>query len=308
MNEHDHERHESAMANKRRLVIAISITSLMAVVEIVGGVLSNSLALLGDAAHMFTDTLALGLSLFSLHIASRPASESKTFGYLRAEILAALANGTILALISVFIFYEAIQRFQEPPEIEGGLMLGVAVVGFVANMIGISVLHAGSKENLNVKGAFLHMWGDAVSSVGVIVAGLTIMLTDWGTADPILSVIIGMLILRGAVGLVRESVNILLEAVPAHLDAADIVKEIKGVRGLRDVHDLHVWTITSGVYALSAHLLVDDQMVSDTTEISKRVNEILSEKFGISHSTLELECETCQTGGVCRIGENIKGA
>ncbi len=306
MNEHGHERHASARANRRRLVIAISITTLMALVEVAGGVLSNSLALLGDAAHMFTDTLALGLSLFTLNIANRPASESKTFGYLRAEILAALANGTLLALISVVIFYEAIQRFQEPPDVEGGLMLAVASIGFVANMIGMSVLHAGSHENLNVKGAFLHMWGDAISSVGVIVAGVTIMLTGWNTADPILSIIIGILILRGAVGLVRESVNILLEAVPAHLDTSIIVKEIKGIKGLRDVHDLHVWTITSGVYALSAHLLIDDQMVSNTAELSRRVNEVLSEKFGISHSTLELECDVCEGGGMCRIGENVK--
>ncbi|MFA4836688.1 MAG: cation diffusion facilitator family transporter [Dehalococcoidia bacterium] len=306
MNEHDHTHHSFVRANENRLLIALAITGLMAVVELVGGLLSNSLALLGDAAHMFTDTMALGLSLFALNLAKRPASESKTFGYLRAEILAALINGMILILVTVFIFYEAYQRALDPPEVHGSLMLIVAAIGLVANLIGISVLYSGSRQNLNVKGAFLHMWGDAISSVGVIVAGIIILLTGWNIADPILSILIGIIILRGAIRLVWESVNILLEAVPKDLDIGQIIGEIKSIDGLRDVHDIHVWTITSGVYALSAHLLIEDQLLSRTAEISERIDHVLSQKFGIGHSTLQFECEECQNNLACHFGGESK--
>ncbi|MDY6911250.1 MAG: cation diffusion facilitator family transporter [Chloroflexota bacterium] len=301
MNEYHHSHHASK-TNQKRLLIALSITGLMTIVELVGGLLSNSLALLGDAAHMFTDTLALGLSLFALNMAKRPPSESKTFGYLRAEILAALANGSILIMVSGYIFYEAYQRFSEPPEVQGGLMLIVAAIGLIANLIGISILRSGSRENLNVKGAFLHMWGDAVSSLGVIAAGIIILVTGWHVADPIISIIIGILILRGAIGLVLESSSILLEAVPRHLDVSRMTNEMKIIDGLRDVHDVHVWTITSGVYALSAHLLIEDQMVSRSNQIIEEVNHLLRHEFGIGHSTLQLECQECENSPLCQIG------
>ena len=301
MGEHQHDHQSSIKANQKRLLIALSITALMTVVEVIGGILSNSLALLGDAAHMFTDTLALGLSLVALQLAKRPANESKTYGYLRAEILAALANGTILLLICVYIFYEAYQRFLDPPEVEGGLMLGVAVIGLIANLIGISILHSGSRHNLNVKGAFLHMMGDALSSLGVIIAGIVILVTDWSYADPIISILIGLLILKGASGLVMESVHILLESVPKHLDVERIRNEIERIRGVKDVHDMHLWTITSGVYAMSAHLLVEDRLVSDCSMIVDTVNEILKNEFGIGHTTFQLECEECSSSPVCQI-------
>ena len=303
MTGHDHGSHSAIDSNQRRLLIALAITGLMTVVELVGGLMSNSLALLGDAAHMFTDSLALGLSIFALTLAKRPASQSKTYGYLRAEILAALTNGTILILICVFIFYEAYRRFLEPPEVHGSLMLVVAAIGLLANLVGLSVLRSASHENLNVKGAFLHMWGDAVSSIGVIAAGAIILLTGWNYADPIISVVIGILILRGAVRLVMESSNILLEAVPSHLDVGRIANEIKSVRGIRDFHDVHLWTITSGIYALSGHLLIEDQMVSDTTRILEQTDQVLRERFGICHSTLQLECEECRDSPACHIGE-----
>ena len=188
-------------ANQKRLLVALLITGLMTVVELIGGILSNSLALIGDAAHMFTDTLAMGLSIFALNLAKRPANETKTYGYLRAEILAALTNGTILILISVYIFYEAYQRFSDPPEVRGGLMLGVAVIGLIANLVGIWILRSASHHNLNVRGAYLHMWGDTLSSFGVIVGGIVIMITGWHYADPLISVLIGVLILKGALGL-----------------------------------------------------------------------------------------------------------
>jgi len=301
MGEHKHEHHTSAWTDQRRLLIALAITGLMMVVEIVGGVLSNSLALLGDAAHMFTDTLALGLSLFAIGLARRPADASKTFGYLRAEILAALVNGAILIVISGFIFYKAYQRFYEPPEIEGGLMVAVAAVGLVANLVGLRVLHMASHHNLNVKGAFLHMWSDALSSIGVIVAGIVIMVTGWNYADPLISVLIGALILRGALRLVWESTNILLEAAPGHIDMGRVTEAVTGVPGVKDIHDVHLWTLTSGIYAMSGHLLIEDQKVSNSAQIIDEVNRVLSHDFGIAHTTLQLECEVCQNHPVCQI-------
>ena len=303
MTEHVHERHSSITTNQRRLLIALAITGLMTVVELVGGVLSNSLALLGDAGHMFTDTLALGLSLFALTLAKRPASQNRTYGFHRAEVLAALTNGAILILISVYIFYEAYQRFVEPPEVRGGLMLTVAAIGLVANLVGILVLRSASRDNLNVRGAFLHMWGDTVSSIGVIAAGIIILVTGWTTADPIISILIGLLILRGAVALVLESSDILLEAVPKHLDVVRISNAVSQIKGVRDIHDVHLWTITSGMYALSCHVLIEDQMVSNSTQIVGEINQTLSREFGIGHSTLQLECEECQNSPVCHLGE-----
>jgi cobalt-zinc-cadmium efflux system protein len=274
----------------------------MTIVELAGGLISNSLALIGDAGHMFTDTLALGLSLFALNLAKRPASQTKTYGYYRAEILAALINGTILVLVSAYIFYEAYHRFVEPPEVRGGLMLIVAAIGLAANVVGISILRSASRGNLNVKGAFLHMWSDTLSSIGVIAAGAIIFVTGRTIADPIISIIIGLLILRGAGGLVLESINILLEAVPKHLDVGQINNAIQKIKGVRDVHDVHLWAITSGMYAMSCHLLIEDQMVSNCTQIVEEVNQTLSKEFGISHSTLQLECEECENSPVCHIG------
>ena len=301
MTEHIHGSHSLINTNQRRLLVALSITGLMTIVELAGGLISNSLALIGDAGHMFTDTLALGLSLFALNLAKRPASQTKTYGYYRAEILAALINGTILVLVSAYIFYEAYHRFVEPPEVRGGLMLIVAAIGLVANLVGISILRPASRGNLNVRGAFLHMWSDTLSSIGVIAAGAIIFVTGRTIADPIISIIIGLLILRGAGGLVWESVNILLEAVPKHLDMGQINNAIRKIKGVKDVHDVHLWAITSGMYAMSCHLLIEDQMVSNCTQIVEEVNQTLSQKFGISHSTVQLECEECENSPVCHI-------
>jgi len=186
--------------------------------------------------------------------------------------------------------------------VQGGLMLIVAVIGLVANVVGISILRSASRGNLNVKGAFLHMWSDTISSVGVIAAGIIILLTGRTIADPIISIIIGLLILRGAGGLVWESVNILLEAVPKHLDVGQINNAIRKIKGVKDVHDVHLWAITSGMYAMSCHLLIEDQMVSNCTQIVEEVNQTLSQKFDISHSTVQLECEECENSPVCHIG------
>lgn len=302
MTEHVHGSNLLVSSNQRRLLIALSITGLMTAVELAGGLLSNSLALIGDAGHMFTDTLALGLSFYALNLAKRPATQTKTYGYYRAEILAALTNGVILILVSGYIFYEAYRRLVAPPEVHGSLMVIVAAIGLVANVAGISVLRFGKTRNLNVKGAFLHMLSDTLSSIGVIAAGAIILLTGHTIADPIISIVIGVLILRGAGGLVSESVNILLEAVPKNLDVSQISDAIRGVKGVKDVHDMHLWAITSDIYAISCHLLIEDQMVSNCTRIVEDVNQMLSQKFGISHSTVQLECEECASSPVCHIG------
>jgi cobalt-zinc-cadmium efflux system protein len=274
------------------------------VVEIIGGLLSNSLALLGDAGHMLVDALALGLSLFALNLAKRPSTPTRTYGYHRIEIMAALVNGSILVLVSAFIFYEAYQRFLTPPEVKTPLMLAVAAIGLIANLSGIFILRRGSRSTLNVKAAFWHILGDTVSSVGVIAGGIIITFTGWGVVDPIIAVIIGLIILWGAVRLVKDSVDILMESVPKHIQIEQVIDTLKSVAGVEDVHDIHVWTITSGINALSAHLLIRDQMVSRSAEVVEAVNHSLAERFNITHTTLQLECakrESCPSGIICNI-------
>jgi len=296
---HTHGGADSNSTGSRALKIALAIVLITMVAEVVGGILSRSLALLGDAGHMLVDALALGLSLFAVTLARRPATPNKTYGYHRVEIMAALANGTILLLVSAYIFYESYQRFLDPPEIRVPVMLVVAVIGLMANLAGIVLLRKGSRTSLNIKAAFWHVVGDTISSLGVIVAGIIIAFTGWGIVDPIIAVIIGGIILWGAVRLVRESVDILMESVPRHVDAESVAELIKGVAGVEDVHDIHVWTITSGMYAMSAHLVIEDQMVSRSTEIMEAVNQELGQHFRINHTTLQLECESCPSGIVC---------
>ncbi len=288
----------------RPLKIALAIVLVVMVAEVIGGILSNSLALLGDAGHMLVDALALGLSLFAITIAKRPATLTKTYGYHRVEIMAALANGTTLILVSLYIFYEAYQRFLDPPLIQTPLMLLVATIGLIANLTGMLLLRRVSRGNLNIKAAYWHIVGDTISSVGVIAAGVIILLTGWYVADSIIAVFIGGIILWGAVRLVRQSVDILLEAAPRHIQVEKVIRMIKKVPGVEDVHDVHVWTITSGMHALSSHLTIEDQMVSRSAEIVAAVNENLARSFKITHTTLQLECEkcdSCPSGFICEI-------
>jgi cobalt-zinc-cadmium efflux system protein len=288
--------------------MALAIVLVVTVAEVVGGILSNSLALLGDAGHMLIDALALGLSLFAMTIARKPATLTRTYGYHRVEILAALANGITIGLVSVYIFYEAYQRFLAPPTVKTPLMLLVAIIGLIANLVMLLLLRRASHGSLNVKSAFWHVFGDTISSVGVIIAGVIISITGWGIIDPIIASLIGCIILWGAVRLVRESVDILSEAVPKHIQLDEVVEAIKNVPGVTEVHDVHIWTITSGVNAFSAHLLIEDRMVSQSSEIVNAVNRILSQRFDLSHSTLQLECEKCEScpsGIVCEIN-NLK--
>ncbi len=305
----NHEDH-LAGAGKHRLKIALSIIVAVMVLEVIGGIISNSLALLGDAGHMLVDALALGLSLFAITIAGRPATSQKTYGYHRVEIMAALANGTTLVLVAIYIFYEAYHRFLSPPVVHATTLLLIAIIGLVANLISVLLLRGVSHRNLNIKAAFWHIIGDTISSIGVIVAGVIILITGWRFADPLIAVFIGCIILWGAVRLVRESVDILLEAVPRHIQVGNVIETIKNVVGVRDVHDIHVWTITSGLHAMSAHLVIDDQMVSISEEIVREINHDLSEKFDIKHTTLQLECETCPNEFICEVsqpGDEMRG-
>jgi cobalt-zinc-cadmium efflux system protein len=289
---------------KRGLAITLGICMTILVAEIVGGLASNSLALLSDAAHMLVDGLALGLALFAISISSRPATIRKTYGYRRVEIMVALINGVILILLTLFIFYEAYTRLVSPPEIKAPIMLIVAAVGLVGNLAGIFLLRGVSKNSLNIKAAFWHVIGDTISSVGVILAAGVVLVTGWAYADAIVSVVIGVIILWGATGLVRESVDILLEAVPRNMDMDEVTRQMKSVHGVSDIHDLHIWTITSGIHALSAHVQVSDQTVSQSENIVKSVNELLSTKYKISHTTLQLECESCPTDQVCSLNQS----
>lgn len=287
---------------RQQLKVALTIVSVVIVVEVIGGILSNSLALIGDAGHMLVDALALGMSLFAISIARRPATATKTYGYHRVEIMAALANGASLALIAAYIFYEAYQRFLKPPTVQTTLMLVVAIIGLIANLAGIWLLRGVRHGSLNVKAAFWHVLGDTISSVGVIAAAIIISLTGWGIVDPIIAVFIGGIILWGAVRLVRESTDILLEAVPKHIQIDKVIETIKSIPSVEDVHDIHVWTITSGIHALSAHVLIEDRTVSKSAEIVGAVNQDLAKHFNITHTTLQLECgkgESCPRGFIC---------
>ena len=292
---------DTTAAVRRSLKWVLAIISVIMVAEIIGGILSNSLALLGDAGHMLVDVLALGLSLFAITMARRPATPERTYGYHRLEIIVALTNGITLALVSIYIFYQAYQRFLEPPQIQAPLMILVATIGLIANLIGILLLRKASRENLNIRAAFWHVLGDTISSVGVVAAGIIIAFTGWGIVDPIIAILIGIIILWGAARLVKESVDILLEAVPKHIRVEAVIESIKSIPGVEDVHDIHIWTITSGIHALSAHVRIEDQRVSTSAEIVGVVNQDLSRHFNITHTTLQLECESCPTGLICDI-------
>jgi cobalt-zinc-cadmium efflux system protein len=301
---HSVDHHQEALASYRRLKFTLAIVLTVMVAEVIGGIFSGSLALLGDAGHMLVDALALGLSLFAMTVARRPATATKTFGYHRVEILTALTNGTILILVSGYIFYEAYQRFLEPSAVRTPLMLAIAIIGLLANLGGAILLNKASQQSLNIKAAFWHIMGDTISSVGVIIAGIIILLTGWYIADTVAALVIGVIILWGAGKIVAEAADILLEAVPRHIATASVIDAIKGVPGVNEAHDVHIWTITSNIYALSAHLVIDDQMVSKSIEIVKTVRQKLAQRFNISHTTLQLECESCPTGLVCEIDQH----
>jgi len=276
-------------SSKKSLSIALAITAAWFIIELLGGFYTNSLALLADAAHMLTDLAALGLSLFALLISTRPATHEKTYGYLRAEILAALANGIFLVLIGIYIFYEAYQRLITPPQVRSLPMLAVAATGLIANLVTASLLYAGQHEDLNIRGAFLHVIGDTLGSVGTIVAGVIMVVWRWYLADPIVSIIVAVLVMYSSWHLVRESVDVLLEGTPRHLKIANILTDLGSANGVRSVHDLHVWSITSGMPAMSCHIVLRPD--ADSAAVLAVLGRIMREKYQVDHTTIQIEVE-----------------
>ena len=277
-----------------RLRWVLALTGTFMVVEAVGGWISGSLALLADAGHMLTDVGALALSLLSAWIAQRPADDSKTYGYLRWEILAALVNGAALFGIAALVVIEAIQRIQEPQPVRTGLFLAVASAGLLVNLASLAVLHSQREGSLNVRGAYLHVLGDALGSVGAVAAAVIIALTGWTLADPIVSILLSILILVGAGRLLRDSTDILLESVPRHVSMAEVQRRMLAVAGVAAVHDLHVWTVTSGMVAMSGHAVVPD--LEAHPGVLDGIRTEMS-RMGIGHVTIQLEvdhgCEGC---------------
>ncbi len=285
---HDHR--ETAAARSRGVLIGtLVLTGSLLVVEVAGGLWTGSLALLADAAHMLTDVGGLALALFAIWIAARPPTPEKTYGYYRVEILAALVNALVLLVVAGAILFEAWQRILAPHEILAGPMLAVAVLGFAANLAGAWLLRHGARASLNVRAAYLEVLSDALASLGVIVAGVVVLLTGWLAADPLVSAAIGVFIVPRTWGLLRQAMNVLLEGTPAHLELGEIERAIEETPGVRRVHDLHVWTLTSGREAMSAHVVVGD--LAGGERLLERLHALLHARFGVDHTTIQLETE-----------------
>ncbi|MFE3826456.1 cation diffusion facilitator family transporter [Streptomyces sp. NPDC059092] len=278
-------------AYRGRLRIALGITLSVMVVEIIGGIVSDSLALIADAAHMATDAVGLGMALLAIHFAARPADEFRTFGYARAEILAALANCLLLLGVGGYLLYEAVERFITPPETRGGLTIVFALIGMAANLVSLSLLTRGQSESLNVRGAYLEVLADTLGSFAVLVSAGIILATGWQLADPIAGLLIGLMIVPRTVKLLRETLNVLLEAAPKDVDMSEVRAHMLALPGVADVHDLHAWTITSGMPVLSAHVVVDQDAL-DAVGHEKMLHDLqgcLGHHFDVEHCTFQLE-------------------
>jgi cobalt-zinc-cadmium efflux system protein len=301
---HKH-RHGRSLDSRRRLSLVLMLTAIYMVAEAVGGWWAGSLALLADAGHMLTDAAALALALIAVWFSARPATSSKTFGYHRLEILAALVNGVALVVISLLIFFESYQRWFSPPTVRSNVVILVASGGLVINVVCAWVLHGHHQIDLNIRGAWLHVIGDALGSIGAIVAGVLMSLYGWYAADPLFSALIGILIVWSSWMLIRESTNVLLEGTPAHINLAAVEESILRTEGVDDVHDLHIWTITSGREALSAHV-IHAYSISQS-ELLKELRTKLHDRFGVDHLTIQMETpdfedETlhfCHAGTAC---------
>lgn len=283
--------HTPAGQNKRRLAIVLGLTTAYLIAEVVGGWLTHSLALLADAGHMLTDVAGLGLALLAIQFAERPATPERTYGFYRVEILAALTNAVVLIGISVYILYEAYQRFRNPQEIHSGAMLAVAAAGLIVNLVGLYLLRPASEESLNMKGAYFEVLADMLASIGVIIAAIIMLTTGWYYADPIISAFIGLFILPRTWMLLKSAVGVLLEGTPSDVNLATLREAIGSVPGVASVHDLHVWCLTSGVNAMSVHAVLADHALHD--EVLAAVQKRVTRDFKIAHATVQVECEGC---------------
>lgn len=277
----------AAGRHKSRLAAALALTASFMVAEVVGALWTGSLALLADAAHMLTDAGGLALALIAIRFAEKPATPQRSYGYVRMEILSALTNAVVLLLLTVYILYEAYQRFLNPPPILGGPMLAVAALGLIVNLISMKLLAGGSSESLNVKGAYFEVLSDMLGSLGVIVAALVVMATGWTLADPIVGAGIGLFIVPRTWNLLRQAVHILMEGTPPEIDMTLLEKSLLGLPGVTAVHDLHVWTLTSGLDAMSGHVVVAD--MAEARPVLVAAGTLLADKFGLKHTTIQIE-------------------
>lgn len=285
---HSHEISASGK-NKKPLRIVLGLTTLYMLAEVVGGLMTNSLALLADAGHMLTDVGGLGLALLAIWFAERPATPERTYGYYRVEILAALTNAVVLIGISIFILYEAYERFRNPPEVQSGSMLVIAAIGLVINVAGVFILRSGSKESLNMKGAYFEVLSDLLTSVGVIAAGIIMLTTGWYYADPLISAGIGLFIFPRTWALLKDAVAVLLEGTPSDVNITSLRESLAKTEGVAEIHDLHVWSLTSGVNALSVHAVLADGAEHD--DVLERVHNCCTHEFKIAHVTAQTERE-----------------
>ncbi len=295
---HSHDRHALASENRRRLLLVLSLASVTMLAEAIGGLWTGSLALLADAGHMLSDVSALTLSVLALSLAQRPRGPQQTYGFHRTEILAALANGVLLAGVSISIGVESIERIGRPTPILAGPMLAIACLGLTVNLVALGMLWSGRHHDMNVRGAWLHVASDALGSVGAITAALLVLAFGWTWADPVASLLISGLVLWSAWSLLREAVGVLMEWAPPHLDVREIERAIRDLAGVSAVHDLHVWTIASGMVALSGHVVSGED--GDSRKLLQEVSDLLHDRFEISHSTIQIESQDFdEPGGVC---------
>jgi cobalt-zinc-cadmium efflux system protein len=283
-------------ATTRRLGLSLGFTLLFVAVEIAAGIFSHSLALLTDAAHNITDVITLALTMWAFTMALKPAHSGKTYGYHRAGILVALVNSSSLALIAGGIFVEAIRRIINPPEVNAGILIWVSLAAVVVNLVTALLVRRGSDSDLNLKSAFLHLMGDVFSTVGALVAGIIIHFTDAYWLDPLVSILIGFLILWNAWGILRESVHILMESTPSDINIEKLINDIQAVQGVRGLHDLHIWSLNQSRRTLSAHIVVDDVTIKVGAQVQTEINRLLEDNYEIYHATLQLECPGCSSG------------
>ena len=298
--------HEHMPPVGRKLLYGVILSLTILIVEVIGGLLSNSLALLSDAGHVLVDIIALGLSWYGVRQATRSSNSRMTFGYHRVGVIIAIVNALSIFVIAGVILYEAYNRFQQVPEVNSSLMMSIALVGLAANIIVVFWLRGEQKGNINVRSAFWHAFGDALASIGVIIGGLVILTTGQYWVDPLVSVLISLIIISSAWGILREGFRVLLEATPRDVNVLGMIDTLKQIPGIKDVHDVHVWSISSELRAMNGHVLIDDVSTSRASEIREKIEEVVREKYRIGHTTLQMECNTCSSAGTfCDLNECV---
>jgi|WetSurMetagenome_2_1015567.scaffolds.fasta_scaffold88346_1 cobalt-zinc-cadmium efflux system protein len=298
---HNHDQH-LATGKKLKYAILLSVTILVA--EVIGGLISNSLALLSDAGHVFADVIALGLSWYGVRQAMRPSNSRMTFGYHRIGVIVAIVNALTIFIIAAVVLYEAYRRFQQPPEVNSVLMMIFALVGLIANIIVTLWLRREQKSNINIRSAFWHAMGDALASLGVIVGGIIILLTGQFLVDPLISVLISLIILYAAWSIFREGVRVILEAAPKDVDILAMINTLKQIPGVKDVHDIHVWSISPELRAMNGHIMIEDISTSAAAEIRSQIERVVKEQYHVEHTTLQMECQKCDSNALfCNLNE-----